>query len=462
MIENTLRHFFSNYPTQELLIAYSGGIDSQVLLHSLAALKKQNIINANVRVCHVDHGLSVNAEKWQAFAKEQCQKLDLPLEVISVSVQATAQQSLEAQARDARYSALKSSANAGDLIVTGHHSDDQAETFLLALKRGSGLKGLSAMQSEMVLGEQLLVRPLLNISRAEIEAYANLHKLEWIEDESNNDESFDRNFLRHTISPKLVDRWPSINKTIARSAAHCFEAQQLLDELGGQDLADCQQSPYKLSVSHLNKLSEPRLKNLLRYFLSTHHLLMPSREQLKQICLQLNADSDKSPVVQLAKCCIRRYKGELYLTKIFQDVSLWQQIINCDVITDDTPIRINLPDDVGILSLSTLSKEDQNKADWQGLIKKPAVNQVVTIRFLHDNPKCLPQYRQHSRSLKKVLQELLIPPWQRRRLPFIFYDNELVAVAGQFICKGYSLDKDTVTDNVKAGFTIALEGEPSL
>ncbi|NQZ87781.1 MAG: tRNA lysidine(34) synthetase TilS [Colwellia sp.] len=462
MIENTLRHFFSNYPTQQLLIAYSGGIDSQVLLHSLAALKKQNIINANVRVCHVDHGLSVNAEKWQAFAKEQCQKFDLPLEVISVSVQATAQQSLEAQARDARYSALKSAANAGDLIVTGHHSDDQAETFLLALKRGSGLKGLSAMQSEMVLGEQLLVRPLLNISRAEIEAYADLHKLEWIEDESNNDESFDRNFLRHTISPKLVDRWPSINKTIARSAAHCFEAQQLLDELGGQDLADCQQSPYKLSVSHLNKLSEPRLKNLLRYFLSTHHLLMPSREQLKQICLQLNADSDKSPVVQLAKCCIRRYKGELYLTKIFQDVSLWQQIINCDVITDDTPIRINLPDDVGILSLSTLSKEDQNKADWQGLFKKPAINQVVTIRFLHDNPKCLPQYRQHSRSLKKVLQELLIPPWQRRRLPFIFYDNELVAVAGQFICKGYSLDKDNVADNVKAGFTISLEGEPPL
>lgn len=461
MIENTLKHFFSNYPTQSLLIAYSGGIDSQVLLHSLAALKKQNTIKTNVRVCHVDHGLSPNASKWQEFAKKQCHKFALPLEIISVNVKATAQQSIEAQARDARYSALKSSANLGDLIVTGHHSDDQTETFLLALKRGSGLKGLSAMQSEMAFGDQFLVRPLLNISRAEIEAYAHLHKLEWIEDESNNDERFDRNFLRHQISPKLVERWPSINKTIARSAEHCFEAQQLLDELADQDLADCQQSPYKLSVSHLNKLSEPRLKNLLRYFLSTHHLLMPSREQLMQICLQLKADSDKSPVVQLAQCCIRRYKGELYLTKIFQDTSSWQKIINFDGITENTTLNIHLPDELGVLSFSINAEGDQNKSNWHGSIKKPTVDQVVTIGFSHDNPKCLPQYRQHSRSLKKVLQELSIPPWQRKRLPFIFYDNELVAVAGQFICKGYLVDKKTVADNEEAVFTISLDGEPS-
>ncbi len=462
MIENTLRHFFSNYPTQSLLIAYSGGIDSQVLLHSLATLKKQNTINTNVRVCHIDHGLSVNATNWQKFAKEQCYKFDLALEIISVNVQATPQQSIEAQARDARYSALKSAADTGDLIVTGHHSDDQTETFLLALKRGSGLKGLSAMRSEMAFGDQLLVRPLLNISRAEIEAYADLHKLEWIQDESNNDERFDRNFLRHQISPKLIERWPSINKTIARSAEHCFEAQQLLDELAVEDLDNCQESSYKLSISHLNKLSEPRLKNLLRYFLSTHHILMPSSEQLMQICLQLNADSDKSPVVQLAQCCIRRYKGELYLTKIFQDVSAWQQTINSEVITDNMSLNINLPDELGTLSVSTEVSVNQSTSNWQASIKKPEVNQVVRIFFSHDNPKCLPEYRQHSRSLKKVLQELSIPPWERQRLPFIFYDNELVAVAGQFICKGYSLDKETLADNEQAGFTISMDGKPSL
>jgi tRNA(Ile)-lysidine synthase len=456
MIENTLRHFFSKHPTSSLLIAYSGGIDSQVLLHSIASLKKQNAINTIIRVCHVDHGLSPNASQWQVFAKEQCKKFDLPLDIISVNVQATAQQSIEAQARDARYRALKSVGNIGDLIVTGHHSDDQTETYLLALKRGSGLKGLSAMQSEMTFGEQLLVRPLLNISRSEIEAYAKRHKLVWIEDESNKDVRFDRNFIRHQISPKLIERWPSINKTIARSAEHCFEAQQLLDELAVEDLDSCQKSLYKLCVYHLNKLSEPRLKNLLRYFLSTHHILMPSREQLKQIFLQLNADSDKSPVVQLAECCIRRYKGELYLTKIFQDISQWQQIINSDLITNNTPLNLNLPDEIGVLSFSTRSEEGGNVSNWQGLIKKPTENQVITIRFSHDNPKCLPQYRQHSRSLKKVLQELSIPPWQRRRSPFIFYDNELVAIAGRFICKGY------LAENVEAGFVITFDGEPFL
>jgi tRNA(Ile)-lysidine synthase len=462
MIENTLRHFFSNHPHKSLLIAYSGGIDSQVLLHCLAALKTQNTINNHIRVCHVNHGLSANAIQWQEFAQEQCYKFGLALEIITVNVQAQAQQSLEALARDARYQALQSSSNAGDLIVTGHHSDDQAETFILALKRGSGLKGLSAMQSQMALGEQLLVRPLLHISRVDIEAYANLHKLVWIEDESNTDERFDRNFIRHQISPKLVERWPSINKTIARSAEHCFEAQQLLDELAQQDLVDCQQSSYKLSIYHLNKLNEPRLKNLLRYFLSTHHLLMPSREQLKQICLQLNADSDKSPVVQLAECCIRRYKGELYLTNIFLDISPWQQILNLDVIADNTPLFLNLPDELGVLSFSTQDLENRNENNWQGLIKKPKVNQVVTIRFSHDNPKCLPQYRQHSRSLKKVLQELSIPPWQRKRLPFLFYDNELVAVAGQFICKDYLVDKDIVANIEEDALTISLDGEPSL
>jgi tRNA(Ile)-lysidine synthase len=456
MIENTLRDFFSQHPTSSLLIAYSGGIDSQVLLHNLASLKKQNAINSNIRVCHVDHGLSPNALKWQAFAKEQCQKFELPLEIISVNVQATAQQSLEAQARDARYKALKSVATSNDLIVTGHHSDDQAETFLLALKRGSGLKGLSAMQSEITFAAQLLVRPLLAISRTQIEAYAKEHALVWIEDESNIDERFDRNFLRHQILPKLTERWPSINKTIARSAEHCFEAQQLLDELAQQDLANCQQSANTLSVLYLNSLSEPRLKNLLRYFLSLGDFLMPSRQQLKQICQQLNADADKSPVVQLAECCIRRFKGELYLTPIFQDLSLWQHDVNLATLADKKLVNIVLPDKLGLLRFFMLPRENHMKKHWQAFIKKPINNEIVTIRFSHENPKCLPQYRQHSRPVKKILQELVIPPWQRRRLPFLFYDNELVAVIGQFVCKAY------LADNKSSAFALSWEGELSL
>jgi tRNA(Ile)-lysidine synthase len=335
---------------------------------------------------------------------------------------------------------LKSVANDGDLIVTGHHSDDQTETFLLALKRGSGLKGLSAMQKEMTLGQQLLVRPLLCFSRADIEDYAKQHQLSWIEDESNIDERFDRNFLRHQVLPVLNERWPSFNKTVARSAEHCCEAQQLLDELAQQDLVKSQISKNILDTSELLTLNQARFNNTLRYFLSKHNILMPSSQQLQQVRLQLSAESDKSPMVQLANCCLRRYKNELHLTDIFNDISSWQETVN---LTEVTEIKLlALPDKLGTLTFSADKPVKDQKNYWQATLRAPEVEQVISISFVHQNPKCTPQYRQHSRSLKKVLQELAIPPWMRKRTPFIFYDGVLVAVIGQFVCKEY-LANDT-------------------
>ncbi len=450
-IESHVEAFFSNHANRNILIAYSGGVDSQVLLHCLASLRKQNRLKALLRVCHVDHGLSENSVQWQDFATKQCQQLNIPLEVICVNVQVQAQKSLEALARDARYNALKSVANDGDLIVTGHHSDDQAETFLLALKRGSGLKGLSAMQKEMKLGQQLLVRPLLNFSRADIERYAKEHQLSWIEDESNIDERFDRNFLRHQILPRLTQRWPSMNSTIARSAEHCFEAQQLLDELAQQDLAKSQLSKNILDTAALMVLTQARFNNTLRYFLSVHNMLMPSSQQLQQIRLQLSAEGDKSPMVQLANCCFRRYKNELHLTDIYQDISVWQETVNLAGLTDIKAVVLSLPDKIGSLSFSFQQTEEHLNSFWQATVRAPKPGQIVSIGFSHQNPKCLPQYRQHSRSLKKVLQELAIPPWLRKRTPFVFYDGVLVAVIGQFICKEY------LANETSEGLDIAWE-----
>ena len=434
-IESYVESFFLNHAKRNILIAYSGGVDSQVLLHCLASLKNQNRLKSLLRVCHVDHGLSENSAQWQDFATKQCQQLNIPLEIVCVNVKVQAQKSLEALARDARYNALKSSATDGDLIVTGHHSDDQVETFLLALKRGSGLKGLSAMQQEMALGQQLLVRPLLNFSRADIERYAKKHQLSWIEDESNIDERFDRNFLRHQILPKLTQRWPSINSTIARSAEHCFEAQQLLDELAQQDLVKSQFSKNILDTAALLALTQARFNNTLRYFLSVHNILMPSSQQLQQIRLQLSAEGDKSPMVQLANCCLRRYKNELHLTDIFKDLSSWQETVNLAELTETKTLA--LPDNLGNLTFSVDEAKEHQKHCWQATILAPKPEQIVSISFVHQNPKCSPQYRQHSRSLKKVLQELAIPPWLRKRTPFLFYDGVLVAVIGQFVCKEY-------------------------
>ena len=453
-IEQALMFAINKDPHTPLVIAYSGGVDSQVLLHALASLKQKSILSNPVRVCHVNHGLSENAEQWQVFAKQQCQQVNLPLTICQVNVQVQAQQSLEALARDARYQALQSILTEPSIIITGHHSDDQAETFLLALKRGSGLKGLSAMAEETKQGNTWLIRPLLNISRAQIIDYAKTHDLTWVEDESNKDTRFDRNFIRNDIMPLLTKRWPSVVNTINRSSEHCREGQLLLDELAREDLKLCQHEFGNLSVTELNTLSAARFNNLIRYFLALQQCLMPSTEQLAQLQQQLNANDDKNPVVKVGRHYFRRYQAALYLTADFDDVSHWQ--VNIDLFMGnrlDEEFLVELPDKLGALQFFSThqaqSKGFDNKSlgskslDVKGLNNKenllvlPSKAQKVTLRFSHNNPTCLPDYRHHSRSLKKVLQELNIPPWQRKRIPFLYYDDVFVAAIGYFVCQEF-------------------------
>ncbi len=447
LLQNAIRQINENHFNIELIVAYSGGVDSQVLLHALMQLKQKKLIVNPITVCHVNHGLSSNALHWQEFVKQECDKLSIKLVIKAVNVQAKAQQSLEALARDARYDVLKSLSDKQSVVLTGHHSDDQTETFLLALKRGSGLKGLSAMAIESQLGQHLLVRPLLNISRQEIVDYAKEHELDWIEDESNTDTSFDRNFIRQTIMPLLRERWPGISKTINRSASHCSAGQELLDELAEQDLAKASSkisnktsnkayaSDTSLSISCLKVLSPARFNNLIRYFLAQHGCLMPSAEQVNQLKLQLDANDDKTPTVKVGKHYLRRFKDMLYLTADFNDVSGWQADI--DLFKESSALV--LPDQLGQLLFTYTAAKNSTvqKGNILTSLCLPKEGQQVSIRFSHENPKCLPEYRQHSRSVKKVLQELNIAPWQRKRIAFLYYDNELVSAIGHFVCQPF-------------------------
>ncbi|TPH13868.1 tRNA lysidine(34) synthetase TilS [Litorilituus lipolyticus] len=446
-INSSLKAFFHSKPNHPIVIAYSGGVDSQVLLHALSSLKQQNIFANNIIVCHVNHGLSDNALYWQSFAETQCQQLNVELKVCAVNVKEKAQHSLEALARDARYQALIQVNQQQSYIVTGHHSDDQVETFLLALKRGSGLKGLSAMAEQTKLQQHILVRPLLQFTREQIIAYAKEHKLDWVEDESNQDTSFDRNFLRQDIIPQLTQRWSSFNQTVNRSAAHCAEGQLLLDELAEQDLIASRKSDLSLRLAALRNLSIARFNNLIRYFLSTHHTLMPTSQQLGQLRQQISADDDKTPQVKLGDKYLRRYKGALYLTPEFNDISSWSVLLNLKPLVN-SHVELSLPDGLGSLYFigQYIDKQsDDQKREEQTVVltgkmqqvKAPKDGQKVTIKFSHNNPKCLPDYRQHSRALKKVLQELNLPPWQRQRTPFLFYDEQLVAVIGHFVCQEF-------------------------
>jgi len=454
LIQTNLSQFFKTFPERPIVVAYSGGIDSQVLLHALSQLKLQNLLANDLSVCHINHGLSCNATTWQHAAEKYCQQLSLPIKVVEVNIKEIVGESLEALAREARYKAIKANTPTNALIVTGHHLDDQSETFLLALKRGAGLKGLSAMAETVKLhfgsslvsktepNQQLLVRPLLEVSRKEIKSYALTHKLTWVEDESNKDLRFDRNFIRHQIMPLLTKRWPAMLTTIKRSSEHCQEGQLLLTELAQQDLISCQLSVSSLSVNELIKLSPARFNNLVRYFLEINHCLMPSTKQLQQIQLQLLAASDKSPEIKVSSYWLRRFKGALIITPDYQKLTSWQHHFSPDKLESAEQV-IKLPDNLGQLCFDLGTNDSNNQQissdefDIVQYLTPPDSTQQITVRFSHDNPKCLPDFRQHSRELKKVLQELSIAPWQRKRIPFIYYDNVLVSAVGHFICKEF-------------------------
>jgi tRNA(Ile)-lysidine synthase len=475
IIETCVLDFFHQYPRRNIVIAYSGGVDSQVLLHVLAKLKQQGL-NNQVSACHVNHGLSKNALLWQQNAEQHCSQLGITLTVCQVNIKAQAQHSLEAQAREARYLALAQTAGDQALVVTGHHSDDQSETLLLALKRGAGLKGLSAMAKTRPLAQHLLVRPLLDITRQQILDYAHQHHLDWVEDESNQDCAFDRNFIRHQVMPVLSQRWPSIVSTLKRSSAHCLEAQSLLNELAQDDLLKTRlfvdsganapsQYAEGLNVSALRLHSQARFNNLLRYFLSEAQCLMPSAMALSQVYSQLGAAPDKSPAVKIGEKWLRRFKDGLYLTDDYKDVSTWQRqiILGCAKpgFSPSTEV-ITLPDELGQLQFSQESTDartghvsepcsdqtNNTKVKYQAQLRQPLMEQSVRIVFMHDNPRCLPDYRQQSRPLKKILQELGIPPWQRKRIPFVYYNQYLVAALGHFVCRDFMAIENQVPVNV--------------
>jgi len=250
-----------------------------------------------------------------------------------------------------------------------------------------------------------------------------------------------RNFIRQTIMPLMRERWPGINKTINRSASHCSSGQELLDELAEQDLHQAKASETSLYICVLKGLSSARFNNLIRYFLSLHHCLMPSTEQVNQLKLQLQANEDKTPAVKVGAYYLRRFKGAIYLTPDYKDVSSWQAEIDLFSCTSE----LALPDQLGELVFThttakerSILKESSVKNDKTlTTLCLPKEGQQATIRFSHDNPKCLPTYRQHSRSVKKILQELTLAPWKRRRIAFLYYDNELVSALGYFVCQAY-------------------------
>ena len=298
-------------PYRQLLVGFSGGLDSTVLLHRLK-LWRDREPDVQLRAMHIHHGLSPHADDWVAHCEAVCSGWAIPLIVERVTLEDEGL-GIEAQARKARYAAFSGALQPGEALVTAQHLDDQCETFLLALKRGSGPAGLSAMPERAGFAETELIRPLLGETRASLEAWAQQHHLRWIEDESNQDDSYDRNFLRLRVLPLLSERWAHFSEAVARSAMLCAEQESLLDELLSGELNTLITADGALNIAPLKVMNPVRRAALIRRWLASHRAVMPSRAMLNRIWEEVaQAREDAAPCIHLNGYDVRRYKEQLW------------------------------------------------------------------------------------------------------------------------------------------------------
>jgi tRNA(Ile)-lysidine synthase len=298
-------------------VALSGGLDSVVLLHTLA----QRFRNSDSLVAvHINHQLQPNASETESFCRHLCESLKVPFQLIPVDVpvapsgNGAGSGGLEEAAREARYQAFESCLGENDLLLMAHHADDQVETVLFRLVRGTGVAGLSGMPASRALGRGALYRPFLNFSRQQLEAWANERAIEWIEDPSNQDQRFDRNYLRRTIIPALKERWPSLNHRLASTARACHEGDELAESLGKVHFSQCGTAEGGLDLSLLAELALAEQKNLIRWWVRRKHWSPPSPKDWEGLMSDfINAGNDRQPEYCGDGYVIRRYQNTLYL-----------------------------------------------------------------------------------------------------------------------------------------------------
>ena len=453
-----------------ILIGLSGGVDSVVLLHLLHQLAPR--FSWQLSALHVHHGISQNADAWAEFCSNLCAKYHISLHVEYVDISPLRAHGIEAAARKLRHAAF--AGQVCDFVALAHHADDQVETLLLQLLRGAGVRGASAMpvlscvegpapslmeslairlscletpakslvKPKRLLhserdGSQNLLRPLLNCSRQGILDYAEAHGLQWIEDESNADESYPRNFLRHRLLPLLEEKFPAYRDTLTRSTQHFAEASELLDDLARLDAQPTSPLPSgvwvgekgkghdaTLEVSRLQSLPRHRAKNLLRYFLHSDGAPLPQAVQLDEMLHQLcSARADAAVCIDYGGWQVRRYRDRVYVMRALGDFD--RNLI--------LPWHGEARLDWHALNSSLVFAHTQG----EGVSLAKLQHAPVTIRLRCGGELLRPHQNAATRTLKNLLQESCIPPWQRDRLPLLYCGNELVCVHGVAVAAEY-------------------------
>lgn len=398
-------------PGDRVVLGLSGGVDSVVLLDVLARLAPR--LRFKLETLHVNHQLSPNASAWARFCRNLSRKLDVGARTVKVDVRRG--NSIERAAREARYDALLSSR--ADHVILAHNRDDQAETVLLQLLRGAGVKGLAAMPFVRPPrgSEPSIVRPLLDVPRAAIERYAKRRKLAWIDDESNSDIRFTRNWLRRDVLPGIAERVPAYREALTRASRNLGEAAVLLDELAELDFAAAAVDG-ALRVDALRAMSAARAKNVLRFMIDARGWRMPDAARLNEGLRQaLRARAGAKLAVNLGSCELRRHAGAIHL------VALRTPTADVEPVAWHGEARLTLPD-ASVLTMTHGRGEGLSTARLKGA--------AVTIRRRRGGERLNLDEGGPRRTVKNLLQEARVPPWQRDRLPFIYCGDDLACVPG--------------------------------
>lgn len=387
-------------------VAYSGGVDSTVLLHLMQQLSLHEDTDISVTALHVDHGLQAQSGAWSEHCERVCEALDVPLIKTKLSLESSS----ELEARNKRYQWFKEQIKPKSTLMTGHHQQDRAETFLFNLMRGTGSAGLSSLRAKSAFHGSDLVRPLVYVTQTEINEYAQSHKLDWIEDPSNNTLAYSRNQIRHQLLPVLEQCRPDAIQNIARAANNLEQENGLLREVAISDLVDVREHPkHPLDDSHalcfddIQRLSVARQTNLVRFWLYSLGLHIPSKSLMQRLLLAFANPPASTTVLQESGTQFRFYKGFMYVMPSQQEAQVnpvidWENL-NQPIDLYQQKIRVDATHKLREL----LSSQSQNS------VRVAARNQVV-------NPKAL---QGHSLNMKKWLQDIGIPPWRRQALPLL-------------------------------------------
>lgn len=433
-----------------LWVAFSGGADSAALLHLLA----RGPLQARVRAIHCDHDLHPDSGAWTERCAALAARLEVPFEGLRLSIDARSPAGLEAAARVARYAALAARLGTDDLVLTAHHADDQAETFLLMAMRGSGVAGLAAMPEVAPLGQGRQLRPLLGVRRAALRAYALRHALDPIEDPSNADLARDRNRIRHVVLPAFAPRWPDAAVALGRAAAWCAEANTLLAEQADEDLAGMVEpdQPHRLAVEPLRGLSEARVRNALRRWLGHLELPAPPATALERVLAEvLPARRDARARVEWPGGWIAKHREHIHagapLAAFAPDVLRW-----------DGRQPLIVPSG-GVLALEPGLDHGPGhgpKVLGESCLRLDHLGGALEVRFRVGAESIQPAGSAHHRPLKKLLSERGVLPWMRERLPLLFVDGELAAVPGVCVAEGHASPRGS------PGLAVVWRGHPPL